>query len=91
MNGFEIIFMTFFLIADSVCSNNSISAINDGSPFFACPLADNADNETRCCGQPGEQVCCADPSVDPPFLSEIGGKCFKNYLLLKSHMLSLTG
>lgn len=60
--------------SDSVCNNNVIAAQNEGSPYFQCPLAENADNEVRCCGNPGEQTCCADPSVDPPFLSEIDGE-----------------
>ena len=71
------------IVADSVCNHAAIAAQNQGSPYFQCPLAQNADNENRCCGDPGEQTCCADPAVDPPFLSEIDGE-----LLLLTYSLN---
>ena len=70
------------IVADSVCNHAAIAAQNQGSPYFQCPLAQNADNENRCCGDPGEQTCCADPAVDPPFLSEIDGE-LHSYLVAK--------
>ena len=42
-----------------ICTSFEVAEINDGSPFFLCPLLENADNETECCGEAGQQVCCA--------------------------------
>ena len=52
-------FWVKIIVGETVCSNLTIAEINDGSPYFICPLLDNADNETECCGEPGEQNCCA--------------------------------
>lgn len=49
-----------YFTANSVCEDEFIAAVNDGSPFFLCPLTANAEDEIRCCGRPGEQVCCTE-------------------------------
>ena len=79
--------LSFTCTAESVCEDNAIADVNNGSPFFLCPLADDADDAIRCCGVPGEQVCCTEEEafLDTSVFGDVGKENYNTFNNLFQH------
>ena len=66
--------LLYFFIGSQVCTNAAITLVNNGSQFFWCPLkrADESaeTKDTECCGEPDQQVCCAESDYVSAFVVE---------------------